>query len=606
MKKIFYFGIIFLCLFLINDNVHAKTMIDKTTKVYECNYKSSDGKSTAVYRVYKYNNMTSSNSSLTREQEITIKTYNDKPLNNDEHNKSIGEATKIYIYNKCPGYMAIKEDSGYKAAVYWTEASAEKYIGSKKGVILNLTNSYLSQLEGVTKYHDYQAKKYECILDGTDPFCVNPISEGFYDCKFGGDLTFNFAESYTVMLNGLANSGINLSTFNSQTVATGKCPSVVYSLTKGDKTYLKFYGDEWPGICKTDPDVTCKKHTQNAVSEYNYTEPVEEVSKTYTYYYGELKGTLSFNYMEYDYHNSLTLHVKGKSDGTIEKVTLKLNNSDIYFASANESAMKSAIEEFLKLKGGTAMPSKITCAENSKITKDGNKAVTGITGVIPPSGYTGKLCEAWDFGGTGIAGGDTYYLSDFVTNDEEHQTQQDVIDTLENLGTGFDDGWSLNCEGKEDTKGCAEFQYNTYKRALNLQKICKEYYADFTVLQEVIDSCDAFQNDIVTWAEAGYFGNRVITNQSGSSCDDVLGALGVWLKKIYDIMKYAVPIIIVVLGIKDFISGTISGKDDALKKAGSTFVKRLIWGAVFVALPVLITMILTFAFGGSFADICIF
>ena len=117
---------------------------------------------------------------------------------------------------------------------------------------------------------------------------------------------------------------------------------------------------------------------------------------------------------------------------------------------------------------------------------------------------------------------------------------------------------------------------------------------------------DADEDPLKKWAEAGYFGNRIITSETGTDCDDTLGSLGKWLKTIYDIMKYAVPVVIVVLGIKDFISGTISGNDDALKKAGSAFIKRLIWGAAFVALPVLITMILTFAFGGSFADICIF
>lgn len=167
-------------------------------------------------------------------------------------------------------------------------------------------------------------------------------------------------------------------------------------------------------------------------------------------------------------------------------------------------------------------------------------------------------------------------------------------------------GATANCS--DGDKVCLQRQDKLYEEAKILIKFCNDVYVDtkYEKTDSIYAKCEEFDKKVNEFAKAGYFGNRVITNQSGSSCDDVLGALGVWLKKIYDIMKYAVPIIIVVLGIKDFISGTISGKDDALKKAGSTFVKRLIWGAVFVALPVLITMILTFAFGGSFADICIF
>ena len=182
---------------------------------------------------------------------------------------------------------------------------------------------------------------------------------------------------------------------------------------------------------------------------------------------------------------------------------------------------------------------------------------------------------------------------------------KDSIDTFNTKITSYPKDCST---GTEDAKtSCIKKQEEVYKDAKRITGLCKKTYADFSTDKAIVKACETFlEVSIADYAKEGYFGNRVITSETGSSCDDTLGSLGKWLKTIYDIMKYAVPVVIVVLGIKDFISGTISGNDDALKKAGSAFVKRLIWGAAFVALPVLITMILTFAFGGSFADICIF
>ena len=195
-----------------------------------------------------------------------------------------------------------------------------------------------------------------------------------------------------------------------------------------------------------------------------------------------------------------------------------------------------------------------------------------------------------------------------------------TIDDVELLN-GYDRLISLNkfasCANLKDDEltNCLRAQKTLYDESLKLSKQCKKAFANLDDKCEKADSinlckdnccaCSFIDDKIIEYAKAGYFGNRVITPNSSSGCDETLGSLGVWLSRIYNILKLAVPVIIVAMGFKDFIQGMSSGKDDALKKAGTNFIKRLVVGAVFVMLPILIKMILTFAFGGSFSDICI-
>ena len=271
---------------------------------------------------------------------------------------------------------------------------------------------------------------------------------------------------------------------------------------------------------------------------------------------------------------------------------MTVNNERAFFAAPSDEVLSNY---FLKILGdGVGLPDKLFCGSASYLAENGLKATSTIANNTPNANFDGLYCYL-DYN---LTGKQYSYFSIYVKDIENYKN---TVNGGYDIGIDFDD----KCKD-EKSEECLKYQYEQYKKAQKLVDECRRIYVDFNSTEDDIKNCDDLNGLIETWAKAGYFGDRIITTQSGSSCDAVLGALGVWLKRIYDIMKFAVPIVIVVLGIKDFISGTISGKDDALKKAGSTFVKRLIWGAAFVALPVLITMILTFAFGGSFADICIF
>ena len=87
------------------------------------------------------------------------------------------------------------------------------------------------------------------------------------------------------------------------------------------------------------------------------------------------------------------------------------------------------------------------------------------------------------------------------------------------------------------------------------------------------------------------------------------------IKKVYGYIKVIIPILIIALGIADFIKVIMSGKDDDMKKALNNFIKRLILAIVFILLPILISLIINLSGlstqysslnGGVKAIVCIF
>ena len=58
--------------------------------------------------------------------------------------------------------------------------------------------------------------------------------------------------------------------------------------------------------------------------------------------------------------------------------------------------------------------------------------------------------------------------------------------------------------------------------------------------------------------------------------DEIANTIGT----VYNILLVAVPIMIVLFGIIDFVKAVASGKEDEIKKNTSTFIKRLITGII--------------------------
>lgn len=66
----------------------------------------------------------------------------------------------------------------------------------------------------------------------------------------------------------------------------------------------------------------------------------------------------------------------------------------------------------------------------------------------------------------------------------------------------------------------------------------------------------------------------------------------IWVANIVRWIKYIVPVLVIILGILDFIKAIASDKDDEMKKAQGRFVKRLIAAALVFIVPFIIEFIL--------------
>lgn len=85
------------------------------------------------------------------------------------------------------------------------------------------------------------------------------------------------------------------------------------------------------------------------------------------------------------------------------------------------------------------------------------------------------------------------------------------------------------------------------------------------------------------------------TDTSELNCDSLFGtntAVGKYVRDIYNIIKFAVPIILLALSIKDFGGGIISQNDNALKVSLMKFGKRLIIAILILVLPTILNFIL--------------
>ena len=66
-----------------------------------------------------------------------------------------------------------------------------------------------------------------------------------------------------------------------------------------------------------------------------------------------------------------------------------------------------------------------------------------------------------------------------------------------------------------------------------------------------------------------------ISNNNRNDCG-LSNSLVIWILNIIKWVKYIIPVIVILMGILDFIRAVASDKDDSMKNAQSRFVKRLI------------------------------
>ena len=78
-----------------------------------------------------------------------------------------------------------------------------------------------------------------------------------------------------------------------------------------------------------------------------------------------------------------------------------------------------------------------------------------------------------------------------------------------------------------------------------------------------------------------------LLSEAGGDCS-VSGRMLVWVSNIMRWIKYILPVIVIVMGILDFIKAIGADKEDEMKKAQSKFIKRLIAAALVFLVPLII------------------
>ena len=91
-------------------------------------------------------------------------------------------------------------------------------------------------------------------------------------------------------------------------------------------------------------------------------------------------------------------------------------------------------------------------------------------------------------------------------------------------------------------------------------------------------------------------GGDTTINTSPLDCDGIFsGAFGDFLKEVWKLIKFVVPILVIGLAIVDFLKAMSSHDEAEVKKASSKLVKRLVIGVLIFVLPIVIELLLQWA-----------
>lgn len=115
---------------------------------------------------------------------------------------------------------------------------------------------------------------------------------------------------------------------------------------------------------------------------------------------------------------------------------------------------------------------------------------------------------------------------------------------------------------------------------------CKEYRDSAVISQEMEEKCANFRQQVSSWVEAG------VISDFHSGCA-MLGSLNEWLQAFFNFIKILAIVLLIVLGILDFVKALLSGKDDSLKGAWNDFIKRSIALVFLFLLPFILEFLLS-------------
>lgn len=141
---------------------------------------------------------------------------------------------------------------------------------------------------------------------------------------------------------------------------------------------------------------------------------------------------------------------------------------------------------------------------------------------------------------------------------------------------------SLKCES--DSSNCDSSEKEEYNKTKSeLMSFCESVLSKGNVsINHCVNKCIDLKTDI----------SKIEKIENDKTECGLPKKLLTWILNIVKWVKYIVPVIVILLGMLDFIRAVLADKDDGMKKAQGRFVRRLIAAALIFIVPLILTFIL--------------
>lgn len=175
------------------------------------------------------------------------------------------------------------------------------------------------------------------------------------------------------------------------------------------------------------------------------------------------------------------------------------------------------------------------------------------------------------------------YYQDCDTFEVKNVDKLNQVSSCTSVGLRENDIYAYAEEYKENKSAVL---ISGYKIKLDeIRLLCSQAVQKASYNDACVNRCLNINQDIDEWNKA--FGTSVGKKTCGFS-EKIIA----WILNIIKWIKYIIPVVVIILGILDFIKATGSDKDDDMKKAQGNFVKRLIAAALIFLIPLIIQFIL--------------
>ena len=200
----------------------------------------------------------------------------------------------------------------------------------------------------------------------------------------------------------------------------------------------------------------------------------------------------------------------------------------------------------------------------------------------------------------------------FVTSELSDAKEIVLCETSRNsaaCNSNSDDLFTLSSStiGNNSSAGSTDTNYNQYYNDTRDEierycsgeeynaELCEQAQANLEATEEAAAEAGVSKEEL----EATYTQFKSGLEWEANSCDSILGSTenpnepAYYLNFAFNILKYAAIVVLFVFSILDFAKATTSDKDDALKRALQSTVKRIIICIIIFFLPTLINFVLS-------------